>query len=401
VSGRDLESSLREEFTALRSTAGVHLLPRDVVLVSGPDASTYLQGQCSQEVAELGCGQSADALLLSPQGKIDAYLRITRTGEESFVLDTDGGFGEVVIARLERFRLRTKVELQPLDWVCAALRGPGAADAALRGPGAADAALRGPGAADAALRGPGAAEAARRGPGAADAARRGPGAADAALRGPGAADAALRGPGAADAALRGPGPAVVPPPELTIPVEWPGLTGVDLIGPAPSGGFGQWVGEVVPCGDAAWEAARIEGGLPVNGREVVEGSIAAELGLVDRTVSFTKGCFTGQELVARLDARGSNVARRLCGVVVEGPFGDGVGPFGAAVPVGATVTTDDGNHQVGTLTSVAWSPDLGATVALATVHRRVTPPQAVIVAWDDQQGNHTRPATARPLPLGK
>ena len=68
--------------------------------------------------------------------------------------------------------------------------------------------------------------------------------------------------------------------------------------------------------EGPWEAARIEAGVPVGGREVTESTIAAEVGLVDRTVSFTKGCFTGQELVARLDARGSKVARRLWGLVV-------------------------------------------------------------------------------------
>ncbi len=95
---------------------------------------------------------------------------------------------------------------------------------------------------------------------------------------------------------------------------------------------------------------------------MTESTIAAEVGLVDRTVSFTKGCFTGQELVARLDARGSNVARRLRGLVVAGS---------ARPPVGAAVWTLDGEHEVGSLTSVAWSGHLGATVALATLHRRV------------------------------
>ncbi len=133
--------------------------------------------------------------------------------------------------------------------------------------------------------------------------------------------------------------------------------------------------------------------MPVNGREIVEGSIAAELGLVDRTVSFTKGCFTGQELVARIDARGSNVARRLCGVVVDGP------PGRASAPVGAAVLTSDGSREVGHLSSVAWSPGAEATVALATLHRRVTPPEAVLLTWDDGDGTHILEADSRPLPM--
>ncbi len=320
MSGLD---DLRTGFGALRTTAAVHLLPRDSVRVTGPDALGYLQGQCSQDVEALGDGDTADSLLLSPQGKVEAYLRITRVGTAEFVLDTDEGFGAVVITRLQRFRLRMKVEFEALDWVCAAIRGP-------------------------------------------DAER-----------------------------------AVSGRPELVVAVAWPGLAGVDLLGPLPGGGLGEWVGDTVRCGDEAWEAARIEAGVPRNGREVVEGSIAAELGLVDRTVSFSKGCFTGQELVARLDARGSNVARRLRGVVVaDSPGEPPVVPVPEpSVPLGATVRTADGVHTVGTVTSAAWSPKREATVALATLHRRVAPPEPVLITWEDDRGSHTRPGEALPLPL--
>jgi folate-binding Fe-S cluster repair protein YgfZ len=102
---------------------------------------------------------------------------------------------------------------------------------------------------------------------------------------------------------------------------------------------------------------------------------------VERTVSFTKGCFTGQELVARLDARGSKVARSLRAVTMA------AGPEGDAPPVGADVLTADGSHPVGHLSSVAWSPGRGSVVALATLHRRVSPPEPVLVRWqpsDDQ-----------------
>jgi len=304
------------DYAALRTTAAVHPLARDVLSVSGPDAVSYLQGQCSQDVSGLETGDSAEALLLSPQGKIDAYLRVTRVADDRFVLDADAGCGPAAQARLERFRLRTKVTIEPLDWTCLAIRGPGA--------------------------------------------RRG----------------------------------VTGAPDLVVTVEWPGLTGVDLLGPAPSGGPAEWVtDDVVRCGDGAWEAARIEAGVPVHGREIVDGSIAAELGLVERTVSFTKGCFTGQELVARLDARGSKVARRLCGVV-----GGGV-PGAAAPPVGARVLTSDGSKEVGHLSSVAWSPGLGRTVALATLHRRVSPPEPVVVHWDGPDGMNSLGAESRPLPL--
>jgi folate-binding protein YgfZ len=306
----------REAYTALRESAGVHRLPRDVVSVSGPDAASYLQGQCSQDVLALQPGAGAEALLLSPQGKIDVYLRVTRVSDDRFVLDTDEGFGAATTQRLERFRLRTKVTIEPLDWECVGLRGPEAAER------------------------------------------------------------------------------VIGAPELVLPVEWEGLSGVDLLGPAPAGGWSTWVDDqAVPCDDAGWDAARIEAGVPVNGQEVVEGSIAAELGLVDRTVSFTKGCFTGQELVARLDARGSNVPWRLSGVVFDG------GPDDPRPQSGAPVFDLEGSRDVGRLTSVAWSPGLGCGVALVRLHRSVTPPTGVLLRWEDADGSRSLEAEARPLPL--
>jgi tRNA-modifying protein YgfZ len=304
-----------EGYAALRSSAAVYQLPRDVLSVSGPEAVSYLQGQCSQDVAALQPGRSAESLLLSPQGKVEAYLRLTLLAPDHVVIDTDQGYGAVVSARLERFRLRTKVTIEPLGWICVAVRGPASAETLM-------------------------------------------------------------------------GKA-----EVVAPVEWPGFSGFDLLGPEPADGLGEWVDhQVVRCGHEAWEAARIEAGVPVNGREIVEGSIAAELGLVDRTVSFTKGCFTGQELVARIDSRGSNVARRLGGVMVETLAG-------SPPPAGATVVTADGAHEVGHLSSVAWSPGWKATVALATLHRRVTPPEDVGLRWEDGDGSHSAPAGSVPLPF--
>jgi folate-binding Fe-S cluster repair protein YgfZ len=106
-------------------------------------------------------------------------------------------------------------------------------------------------------------------------------------------------------------------------------------------------------------------------------------------VSFTKGCYTGQELVARVDARGSNTPRRLRGLVV----GENVLP-----PVGAEVVVDD---QVrGVLTSVAESLDLRAPVALAFVHRSVEPPAMATIRFAGPDGvTRNVPAQVRELPL--
>jgi tRNA-modifying protein YgfZ len=304
-------------YRALHDGAGARVVPRDVLAVSGPEAGAYLQGQCSQDLAPLAVGHTTEALLLSPQGKVDAWVRITRTGEETFVLDADPGCGPAARSRLERFKLRTKVAVEPLDWTCLSVRGPAAR------------------------------------------------------------------------------PGDVATAELVLAVDTPGWRGVDLLGPAPSDDpdLRSWAPEgVVWCDEQAWEAARIEAGVPSGGREVTESTIPAEADLVERTVSFTKGCFTGQELVARLDARGSNVARRLCGVVVSGTV---------APPVGAVVWTADGAREAGSLSSVAWSPGRNSFVALATLHRRVSPPEPVVVRWGAHgaDGAHEVPGEAQPLPL--
>jgi folate-binding protein YgfZ len=310
-------------YGALGSGLGARVVDRDVLSVHGPDARSYLQGQCSQDLDPVAVGDSVESLILSPQGKVDAWVRITRTGEEHYVLDTDAGCGDGARARLERFRLRTDVTIERLDWACLSVRGPRAADVATDGPGAA-----------------------------------------------------------------GGGPA------LALAVAWPGWSGVDLLGPRPPDDpeLVAWMpAGAVRCGTEAWEAVRIAAGVPVGGREVTGSTIAAEVGLVDRTVSFTKGCFTGQELVARLDSRGSKVARSLCGVVLPG---------GPRPPLGAAVWTADGTHEVGTLTSVARMPGSDEVVALSTLHRRVTPPEAVEVRWDADGTGVAVAAEARPRPSG-
>jgi folate-binding protein YgfZ len=124
------------------------------------------------------------------------------------------------------------------------------------------------------------------------------------------------------------------------------------------------------CGADAWLSRRVEAGIASMGAELDEHTIAAEAELLDRTVSFTKGCYTGQELVARLDARGNKVARHLRGLVL-GPQPRDAPP----VVAGSELVADDapGAKSVGTVTSAAWSPALGCHVALGYVRRAVEP----------------------------
>jgi folate-binding protein YgfZ len=110
---------------------------------------------------------------------------------------------------------------------------------------------------------------------------------------------------------------------------------------------------------------RIRSGEPIMGRDVDDSTIPQETGLVQEAVSFTKGCFLGQELVARIDSRG-RVNRHLRRISLP----DHV------VPSGATVVAD--GVEVGTVGSVAATTD--GSEALALLRREVEPGASVLVA---------------------
>jgi folate-binding protein YgfZ len=157
---------------------------RDVVLVDGPDAATFLQSQASQDLRGQAVGESRWTFLLQPTGRVDVLARVAKTGDSTFLLDIDRGFGQVLIDRLNRFKIRIKAAVTLVDDQAGSL--------------------------------------------------------------------------------------------------------------------------------AADDDARIAACWPKMGAEIIPGeTIPAETGLADVAVSFTKGCYPGQELVERMDSRGSTAPRRL------------------------------------------------------------------------------------------
>jgi folate-binding protein YgfZ len=85
---------------------------RDTVTITGADAMTYLQSQLSQEIRDLELGDSRWTFLLEPNGRIDVLARITRVADETYRLDTDGGFGKVLLDRVNRFKIRVRAEVE-------------------------------------------------------------------------------------------------------------------------------------------------------------------------------------------------------------------------------------------------------------------------------------------------
>jgi folate-binding protein YgfZ len=113
---------------------------------------------------------------------------------------------------------------------------------------------------------------------------------------------------------------------------------------------------LVEAGPDVLEILRIEAGIPRFGRELGEDVLPAEARLLDRAVSFQKGCYTGQEIVARMRSRGE-AGHLLCGLRCDGD---------EPPDVGAPVR--DGERRVGEVTSAACSPHVGC-VALAFLMR--------------------------------
>jgi len=282
--------SLSESEAVLRSGSVAAGTSRDVVVVDGSEAASYLHGQVSQNIEGMAVGDSAWTLLLEPAGRVTAWARASRVGDEEFWLDVDVGAGEAMLARLERFKLRTKASFE--------LRS-GLTTTAVRGAAA-----------------PSVDE--------------------------------LR------SKVLSADPRVV-----VAAMAWPKTVGADILGIEASA-----AAELLdlPLGDpGVVELERIEAGRPAMGREFAEKTIPAETGVVNHSADFTKGCYVGQELVARVDSRGNNTPRTVYPAVMSS----------GQVPAEAAELVLDGD-VVGVVTSAAISAD--GVAALVSVKRSVDVP---------------------------
>ncbi len=144
----------------------------------------------------------------------------------------------------------------------------------------------------------------------------------------------------------------------SVPGVLPGSVRVVVDDPAVAGA-------ALPGGQAppeALEMARVAAGVARVGVDTGPATLVQEAALEDRAVSFTKGCYLGQETVARLQFRGK-ANRALRGVLLDGP-----------AAAGSPVTA--GGREAGRVTSVARTPDLGV-IGLAILRREVAPADEV------------------------
>ena len=115
--------------------------------------------------------------------------------------------------------------------------------------------------------------------------------------------------------------------------------------------------QVQPVGWEAWNILRIEAGIPWYGVDMDEENLLPETGLEAQTVSDTKGCYLGQEIIARLHTYGS-VSQKLMGLVLDGQD----------VPNAGSPILKDG-ARLGEITSACFSPSLARPIALGYVKR--------------------------------
>ena len=136
------------------------------------------------------------------------------------------------------------------------------------------------------------------------------------------------------------------------------------------------------CGDDALEVLRIEAGVARYGVDMTETNVVLE-SVPDEAVSFTKGCYVGQEIIARIHWRG-HVAKKLTGFIFDDE---------RAVAPETKVTSTDG-REIGRITSAVFSPRLKRTVALAYIKYDFLAPDTAVRVGDEE-----RTARVADLPL--
>jgi tRNA-modifying protein YgfZ len=296
---RSVTGSVADEYAALREGAALFDLPATVLRLSGGKAVELLNSVLTNQVPGEG-NPGVYALLLNPKGRIQTDLRVLKTagGDVLVAVEPEGATAaKELLGRYAPFYRTGLEELSDAGdapWGILGLYGPGARNL-LDGPELAEHET---------------------------------------------AEVTL---GGADLLVAG----------VAVPVG-----GYDLLGPADALGAARehLVGRgAVPASLHAYETARVETGVPRFGSDITPENFPAEAGILDRAVSFEKGCYPGQETVARMRYRG-HPNKTLHRLAVEG----------AAAP-GAAILQN--GKPVGTLTSVAPLPVDGETYALGYLSR--------------------------------
>lgn len=306
--------ALDAEIDALLDGAGVaDLSARTQIEVAGSDRASFLHNLSTNEIRKLKPGGGCEAFFCDARGHIQAHVYIF-CRDQSLVIDSVPGAADVLMPHLDRYLIREDVQLtdRSNEWCELLVAGPNSVKLLGRLTGIDPAAL-----------------------------------------------------GARVATV-----------EASLADNYVQIRRFDLVGPDSFAVVGAktdrdaiWCTLVgagaKPCGKQAVEAIRFAAGSPLYGIDITPRNLPQEVARDDRTISFVKGCYLGQETVARIDALG-HVNRLLCGLRFSDPR---PGDLPAASGMALTV----GGQSVGEITSAALPTRLGR-VGLGYVRREHATP---------------------------
>ena len=296
---------LDAQYRQLREECGLLVRERGFIDVLGPDGAEYLQGQVTNDVEAVGVGEGQYAALLDRKGHMQADLRVLRVGEEAILLDTEPAAKDAALRHLTMYSIGRDVQVVDVTGE----RGT----------------------------------------------------------------VSLIGPRAVEIAGTPPLSEFANEATTVAGVEVVAVgtrDGIDLLHPAAE--RERVINALTEAGAVevspeAVEILRVESGVPRFGAEMDAATMPAEAGIVEDAVSFTKGCYIGQETVARLHYKGKP-NRHLRGLRLSG----------AAAP---GVALRLGEKEVGTLGGAVVSPALGP-IGLAIVRREAEPGTEIAVGED-------------------
>lgn len=301
---------LREQRVLATGAGVIDRSNRDVLVVPGAERLSWLHTICSQHVADLTDGQSTESLVLSPHGHVEQHWQLTELGGTVWI-DTEPGAAVTVLEYLQKMRFLKRVE--PADvsdgWAVLSLVGPSSTDV---------------------------------------------------LR-----TAGLPTPEAGWARA-------VPTGGFVRGTEWPGVRAFDLV--VPRDAAQRSIAALVaagaePAGLWALEALRVQSRRPRLGFETDHRTIPHEVGWIGSAVHLNKGCYRGQETVARVQNLGKP-PRRLVLLHLAGESEE-LPPAGTAIELGG--------RAVGFLGTAVHHYELGP-IALAVIKRSVPDDAELMVA---------------------
>lgn len=293
---------------------------RSLIEITGPDRAKFLHNLCTQNIQQLVAGEGAEALLLDARVHVLAAVTVF-CRSESLVVDTVAGSEQRVLAHLERYHIREKIELydRSQTWFAGVLCGPGAA----------------------------------------------------------ARWQELTGDELPTRHLAHRRSIINDAEVWAHCVDWLGAPGWLFVG--ASAVMDRTARTLLESGalvgsSAAFDYARIAAGTPLYGVDISDKNLPQELDRDARLISFNKGCYLGQETVARIDALGhvNRVLRRL-------RFADVASP--ASLPTTGDDIQLDG-QTVGHITSAAWDSTGEPIVALGYLRRGSDAPGTVVSCGD-------------------